>query len=317
MPAISIAEFHNEFVRKAIRARCLCGSHHGVPVLRRDRYGIPIVPLFCRSCGHVYARNRLNGDDLDRFYATSLYRSLYANPHRLTSVSKTEAKIAWSESVLWPMFERFVGESRDRVVVEWGASAGWNLIPFQRRGVRSVGFDLDPEYIAHGRQSFGLDLRDIGATGNHMDGLAPDFLILNHVLEHVINPIGLLRDLSRSLKPGGVIFVGLPFLENIRDWGFRNYFHIAHLHYFSRPYFEALAAREGFAALYSDDRRGFVVLKPAPPNPTVRVDFRMRNLGLLVKQGMRHVVTGLPQEIGRAAVRHVPVLHTVLRRFAR
>ena len=49
-----------------------------------------------------------------------------------------------------------------------------------------------------------------------IDGLKPfadkscDFIIASHVVEHLPNPLGALAEFFRALKPGGVLYLGLP-----------------------------------------------------------------------------------------------------------
>lgn len=40
-----------------------------------------------------------------------------------------------------------------------------------------------------------------------------DYVLCNAVLEHVANPVFVLREIQRVLKPGGVVYVGVPFLQ--------------------------------------------------------------------------------------------------------
>ncbi len=54
---------------------------------------------------------------------------------------------------------------------------------------------------------------DIVSDASRLEGVedgAFDFVIANHVLEHVTDPIGTLREWHRILKDGGVLFLGLP-----------------------------------------------------------------------------------------------------------
>ena len=79
----------------------------------------------------------------------------------------------------------------------------------------------------------------VGETGQdrvEKFGRTADYLIVNHVLEHVAEPIETLKGLVPLLNPGGVFYICLPFLENLPQWGFGRFFHIAHLYHFSIPY---------------------------------------------------------------------------------
>ena len=54
---------------------------------------------------------------------------------------------------------------------------------------------------------------DIISDSERFDGVASgtfDFVVANHVLEHVTDPIGALLEWHRLLKPGGVLLISLP-----------------------------------------------------------------------------------------------------------
>lgn len=54
---------------------------------------------------------------------------------------------------------------------------------------------------------------DILSDSERFDGIATgelDFVVANHVLEHVTDPIGALAEWNRLLKPGGLLFLSLP-----------------------------------------------------------------------------------------------------------
>ena len=54
---------------------------------------------------------------------------------------------------------------------------------------------------------------DIISDSERFDGVADgafDFVVANHVLEHVTDPIGALAEWHRILKPGGLLMISLP-----------------------------------------------------------------------------------------------------------
>lgn len=59
------------------------------------------------------------------------------------------------------------------------------------------------------------DLHDIAAVGNALGGMLVDYVIFSDVLEHIYDPIGVLRLYLKFLKPGGKVLVSVP---NIANW---------------------------------------------------------------------------------------------------
>lgn len=52
-----------------------------------------------------------------------------------------------------------------------------------------------------------------------IDDASQDFVIASHVLEHVVDPIGLIDEMHRVARPGGVVLILLP--DRRRTWDYR------------------------------------------------------------------------------------------------
>ncbi|MBI1761771.1 MAG: methyltransferase domain-containing protein [Acidobacteria bacterium] len=63
---------------------------------------------------------------------------------------------------------------------------------------------------------------DIICSGDRLEAIADksfDFVIANHVLEHLVDPLGALQHWARVLKPEGVLYCSVPDHENMLDRG--------------------------------------------------------------------------------------------------
>ncbi|MEG4232668.1 methyltransferase domain-containing protein [Microcoleus sp. Pol11C3] len=71
--------------------------------------------------------------------------------------------------------------------------------------------DLRKQYPELG--AVGLVEADIVDNGETLSSIADnswDFLIANHMIEHCQNPIGALENFLRVIKPGGLVYMGVP-----------------------------------------------------------------------------------------------------------
>ena len=96
-------------------------------------------------------------------------------------------------------------------LVEGGVGSARNLLEFRDLGYEVTGFDVMPEVVEHARQRGLSDVRrhDLSEPWP----LAPDSVravVLLDVLEHVDNPVQVLRNVSRILQPGGGIVLTVP-----------------------------------------------------------------------------------------------------------
>lgn len=95
-----------------------------------------------------------------------------------------------------------------RSVLEFGCNAGRNLVAIRDRDPEPLllGLDINADAVAHGRARFGLNLRvaDEGALSALRDGQV-DVAFTISVLDHIPDPLPILRDLVRVSRLGVVL----------------------------------------------------------------------------------------------------------------
>ena len=103
-----------------------------------------------------------------------------------------------------------------RIVVDIGGGGGWFTEAFRAHGAHSYLFEPDPSEL-HSRESgpasavvadgYWLPVRDGGA----------DIVFSSNVLEHVPDPIGLIEEMIRATRPGGLVY--LSYCNWYSPWG--------------------------------------------------------------------------------------------------
>jgi SAM-dependent methyltransferase len=104
-------------------------------------------------------------------------------------------------------------------LVEGGVGSARDLLEFERAGYRASGYDSMPESVANARER-GLDVveHDLEQAWPVDEG-SLDVALLLDVLEHMADPVRVLGNMRRALRPGGgaVLTVpAYPFLHG--DW---------------------------------------------------------------------------------------------------
>lgn len=121
-------------------------------------------------------------------------------------------------------------------ILDLGCATGVFLDEARRAGFEEIGVDVLPGAVAYARDRLGVDARlgalgEMGLSGGHFDAVA-----LFHIIEHVPDPAGLVREVARLLRPGGVLLLTTPdrrgFLARLTGQRWFEYYNEEHLSYF-------------------------------------------------------------------------------------
>jgi 2-polyprenyl-3-methyl-5-hydroxy-6-metoxy-1,4-benzoquinol methylase len=202
-----------------------CGGNRTVPATvvmpDTDLYGDAVEPyssmrfqyVRCTDCDTVYLRRRICQSELDFFYNNEYhcYQSYddrgFIFKHLAQGVARNKVKM------LEPMFP-----SENRVLLDYGCGAGVWLELLRRAGVdwRLIGAEVNEESI---KAVQALGLEGFHCNENTLkDHIAPEsvgVIHLFHVIEHLPDPIDVLKKLADALEPGGAIYGQTP---NVDAW---------------------------------------------------------------------------------------------------
>ena len=204
------------------KANCFCGSSDSQTITEHDRYGIFYTLKLCNKCGVIYANPRMSDESTKKFYEEE-YRGIYDFGLDREEEKGKERKHA---EFIKDLLDGY--EAEFDVVFDIGCNRGEYLEVFD--GSEIYGIDYDINSIGEGQRK-GLPVTFGGIE--HLEKLnkKADVIILNHVLEHFTDIENELERISRLLKPGGFLFVGLPGLysfevdslyQNVHNWQFNS-----------------------------------------------------------------------------------------------
>lgn len=134
-------------------------------------------------------------------------------------------------------------------LLEVGCGNGETLMQLSKLGWQAEGLDFDPAAVSYAKNkglnvSLGsLEQREF--SSNHFDAV-----VMSHLIEHVDNPISLVQEAHRILKPGGKLVIVTPNNKSFGHAWFREHWRglepPRHLHIFNCTSLRALVTNAGF-----------------------------------------------------------------------
>jgi 2-polyprenyl-3-methyl-5-hydroxy-6-metoxy-1,4-benzoquinol methylase len=206
----------------------LCGSDRVRPRTDSLRDSDTIGVAECADCGHVF---------LDSFdHINDVYFEENQFLRSKNDVADTiDRRLRHFEAENRNRYERVAPLVANKRVIEIGTGAGALIDMIAPLAERIVGIERTVAFRDR-LTSKGYDIR--GDLSECPDDV--DVVLSFHVLEHVADPVGMLRESYAKLVPGGLIYLEVPNIDDallslyeIEAYR-RFYFFKDHLHYFSR-----------------------------------------------------------------------------------
>lgn len=131
-------------------------------------------------------------------------------------------------------------------LLEIGVGSGSFLAYAQAHGYFPLGCDLSAVICSRVERNRGIAMH-CGSLESLSDELLFDVVVMNHVLEHVSDPVVLLKAVRAHLKPGGLLHLAVPNVEAWEAWlpGW-NCYEPYHLLYFTPRTLRLAAEKSGF-----------------------------------------------------------------------
>lgn len=160
---------------------------------------------------HAYAH--YDPESRSARFATYLYKLFFGNSRNML------AKIALLPLRHLLRGTRIIPGGR---ILDVGCGNGAFLHKMQAAGMKAFGVEFSPTGCREA-QRLGLDVRCGTVEKQHYQSDSFDVITLNHVFEHIPDPIKTLCELKRILKPAGCIIIAVPNARSLARWLFGRY----------------------------------------------------------------------------------------------
>ncbi len=172
------------------------------PDLSPGSSGLWFAVVRCRDCGLAFTNPRPSPATIGQFYP-EVYR-----PHRAPKRNRPSRSRGRKERQTLPWH----GEGR---LLDFGCGGGSYLRCMHSLGWQVTGLDLSAVAVERVRSDLGLHAL-VGTLPHPLLGPASfDVITMWHSLEHVHDPLTVLREARRLLAPGGRLLVAAPNLDSL------------------------------------------------------------------------------------------------------
>ena len=211
-----------------------------------DRYGYPGFYDIrkCRNCDHHFLNDSLNIQKINDLYTNYYPRNTF-KVDRYKPYQEKKGFSAWLNGLDRSAFRWVPKNIR---VLDIGCGFGESLGYHEKRGCDAYGVEAD-ENITKVVDKYGFNVH-VGLF--RPDLYKPaffDFVTMDQVIEHIVNPIETLKGIATVLKSGGVAILSTP---NANGWGARTFkrhwinWHVPyHIQFFSKRSMRIAAEKAG------------------------------------------------------------------------
>jgi SAM-dependent methyltransferase len=195
------------------------------------RFGQTYNIYKCLSCDLAVTEPFPEGAHLLSLYSSDTYRS-----HEGRFIDSVELFIRRFRRSRLRKIKEYCSRGR---ILDIGCGRGLMLSMAKEDGWDTYGLEFNDETAFHARDEYGLDVRTGSILEAGFESGTFDVITIWHVLEHVKDPVGTIRECHNLLKPGGTLAIAVPNTQSLQAWMSGKYwFHLDipyHLYHFSTP----------------------------------------------------------------------------------
>ena len=200
--------------------RCIgCESDKAKSYTKKDAKAGDLISIACcQNCGLVQLNDIPSERDLYEFYA-SKYRVAYKkqNRPRPKRVYRVGALAISRLKKPSPFLKK------NTKLLDIGSSGGEFTYLASRIGANASGIDPSNGYLESGKNHYSIDVKQeqISELG---DAHSYQVVTMFHVLEHLPDPLRVIRKVHQILKVGGYFIIEVPNLESKASSPFNHFF---------------------------------------------------------------------------------------------
>lgn len=168
--------------------------------------------LKCKNCGLVFLELNRTKENVESYYEKE-YREIDELPKQTPEEMFNDPVIRNDCDNRLEWIEERYGDLKNKRILEIGSSSGYFLDVMRTNGANVEGIELTKNYSDYSKK-LGFKIYNESIENLNLNEEF-DLIIMFHTLEHVFDPMSVIRAVNRALKRDGVFMGESP---NQKDW---------------------------------------------------------------------------------------------------
>ncbi len=212
-------------------AKCQCGESEYSYLLKGKKFSV----LSCNTCKlartHPFPKPDYSEKDVER------------------EIKKDETADSHARKFAIEAINQILSFKKSGRLLDIGAGRGMLVNVASEKGFEAKGIEINKNDSEYARKILKANVTTEDVFKANMDEKY-DVIVMNHVLEHIENPIDLLKRAKFLLKEDGIILIGLPNVASawrvIQGESWYPYQHTQHIWHFSPKTLKHALIKAGF-----------------------------------------------------------------------
>ena len=234
-----------------------CGSikREIISNIGRDLQSLETV--ICKGCGLIHSNPIPSKEELSRFY-----KEKYRISYKQTYTPKIKHTIRYSSGTIYHLntILSFIKNPYNKKLLDVGSGSGELLYFAKKAGFDVFGIEPNQGYAEFCRDKLSLPIYNGTYEEADIQDSTYDLIFMNEVLEHMPDPINVLRDLHRYLKYDGILIVNVPDIEISRHSPLKR-FHYAHVYNYNHLSLKKIIEKSKYKILNKETTTTSIVCK--------------------------------------------------------
>jgi len=248
----------------------VCGNSKKKLYLSLEKYWF----MKCKECGTVYQDHVPEINSLKQRYDEKYFDYEIKNHGNFHSLQKYTL-----EDI---DFYRKYAPLEGKKILDIGSATGLLLNHFKSLGMEPVGIEICEESARYAREKFDVEVISKPLEEVKFEENSFDAVHFSHLIEHLQDPAGFLKEVYKILKPGGPIIVTTPRIDSPAYHLYKKDWRSAipdHLTLFSKKTLSRLIKQTGFTIVFQESW-GFIPIGTRFPKLKKWLDKKVKQLNL-------------------------------------